>query len=212
VHASGRAGPRGTAPGAPAWTTADGADQHPGGHVPSFIRHDLRWGELALTPPVLEVVEACFGEDFKVIYTTGTVNQAGYRGVQWHSDGHLSQWGVFADIMPRLVTLWMLSEWTADNGGTWVVPRSHLADTIPEESFTPEQVGAPHPEAVHVVGPPGAVFFFDSRVWHSTAPNYTRSPRTAMTVRYAPSWIATRSARAALSCVRARAISQQRHG
>ena len=141
---------------------------------------------------VVDVVARCFGDEWKIIYTTGTVNQVGYDSVLWHNDGHISQWGEFIDIMPRLVTLWMLSDFTTLNGGTLVIPKSHEADTVPEDAWSEERRGrADQRDAVHVIGPAGSVFFFDSRVWHSTARNYTDMPRMAMTVRYAPSWITT---------------------
>ena len=95
------------------------------------------------------------------------------------------------------------------------IPRSHLSDTVPEEAWSDdERVSAHHADAVHVTGPAGSVFFFDCRVWcapplllclpqrlaegsderrrrHSTARNFTATPRMAMTVRYAPNWVAT---------------------
>ena len=132
-----------------------------------------------------------FDDDWKVIYTTATVNQAGYRGVEWHSDGHLTQAGAFIDAMPRLVALFMLSSFTADNGGTWILPASHHADTAPELSWSEAEQASPQEAAVHITGPAGSVFFFDCRTFHSAAPNFTDSPRIAMTVRYSPSWLAT---------------------
>ena len=95
------------------WSPGDDVRAHPGGHIPSFVRHDPRWAELSVRPPVAALVERVFGDEWKVIYTTATVNQAGYRGVEWHSDGHLTQAGAFIDAMPRLVALFMLSPFTA---------------------------------------------------------------------------------------------------
>merc|ERR1712167_528563 len=70
-----------------AWSPADGLEAHPGGHVPAYIRHDLRWGETSLNPRACQVVDACFDDDWKIIYTTGTVNESGFNHVEWHSDG-----------------------------------------------------------------------------------------------------------------------------
>ena len=43
-------------------------------------------GQVEQVEPV-ELVERSIGEDWKIIYTTGTVNQPGFDSVQWHSDG-----------------------------------------------------------------------------------------------------------------------------
>ena len=118
------------------WRAEQGEAAHPGGHVPAFIRHDQRWGAVAMRPPVRSIVERCFADDWKIIYTTGVVNHVGYRDVLWHSDGHLSQWGKFVDIMPRLVTLWMLNDWSAENGGTLVVrPSPSLPPSLPTRAW-----------------------------------------------------------------------------
>src|SRR5262249_40355776 len=59
---------------------------------------------------------------------------------------------------------WMLTDFTADNGATRVVPGSHwrCRAPAPEGEFTGE---------IPVVGPRGAVFIWNGNVWHRNAPS-----------------------------------------
>jgi ectoine hydroxylase-related dioxygenase (phytanoyl-CoA dioxygenase family) len=73
-------------------------------------------------------------------------------------------------------SIWMLSEFTVENGATRVVPGSHreplgqLADPK-----------APHPRQVHLCGPPGTVAVFNGHLWHSACLNRGRAPRANIT-------------------------------
>ena len=75
-----------------------------------------------------------------------------------------------------------------ETDGVYATPS---ADTAPELSWSEAEQASPQEAAVHITGPAGSVFFFDCRTFHSAAPNFTNSPRIAMTVRYSPSWLAT---------------------
>lgn len=67
-------------------------------------------------------------------------------------------------IMPAVVanTMWMLSDFTADNGATEVVPGSHLSGAQPVPG---DQSAYP---IVQACAPAGSVMVFDGRLWHGT--------------------------------------------
>ena len=113
--------------------------------------------------------------------------------LQHHDDAQMQQFGEPIDVMGRLTTLWMLTDFTPDNGATLVVSRSHKpgfkASWSKEDVTSVTGVSPHHPEAVHAVGNAGDVLVFDARLWHSVAPNKTDLPRVYVKLRYAPPWM-----------------------
>jgi ectoine hydroxylase-related dioxygenase (phytanoyl-CoA dioxygenase family) len=67
-------------------------------------------------------------------------------------------------VMPPAVvnTMWMLSDFTADNGATEVVPGTHLAGAQPRPG------DQSHYAIVQACAPAGSVMVFDGRLWHGT--------------------------------------------
>ncbi len=66
---------------------------------------------------------------------------------------------------------WCLDEFTAENGGTRVVPRSHLRRRNPRPSDGDE--------SIPIEAPLGTMMVFESRVWHRTGANVTTSTHRA---------------------------------
>jgi ectoine hydroxylase-related dioxygenase (phytanoyl-CoA dioxygenase family) len=72
--------------------------------------------------------------------------------------------------------MWMVTDFTEENGGTRVVPRSHLSGRQPDPSI-------PHPVAtVAITGPAGSAIAFDGRLWHGAAANKTSQSRFGITM------------------------------
>ena len=68
--------------------------------------------------------------------------------------------------------LWMLVDFTAGNGGTRVVPGSHLFGRQPDKGCNMEAVAAE--------GPAGTALMIDARIWHGTGANVTGGQRLAL--------------------------------
>ena len=81
-------------------------------------------------------------------------------------------------------TIWALTEFTADNGATRIVPGSHT------------QPGHPDPDnesiAVAVEMAPGSVLVMDSQLWHCGGPNTTADQwRLGLNVQYVRGFLRT---------------------
>ena len=63
-------------------------------------------------------------------------------------------------------SLWMLTEFTPENGATRVIPGTHRSGQTPEEAL--EDPAADHPRQKLLLGPAGTVAVFNSHVWHGT--------------------------------------------
>jgi ectoine hydroxylase-related dioxygenase (phytanoyl-CoA dioxygenase family) len=75
-------------------------------------------------------------------------------------------------------SLWMLDDFTADNGATRVVPRSHRWAQSPEAPV--EATHERHPDEVAVIGEAGTCVVFNAHIWHGGTTNRTDRPRRAL--------------------------------
>jgi ectoine hydroxylase-related dioxygenase (phytanoyl-CoA dioxygenase family) len=75
-------------------------------------------------------------------------------------------------------TIWMLDDFTAENGATRVVPGSHRWGRRPQEVLA--DPAAPHPDEILVTGRAGGVVIMNAHAWHGGTANRTARPRLAM--------------------------------
>ena len=75
-------------------------------------------------------------------------------------------------------SIWLLDDFTADNGATRVVPGSHrLTVSVGDVMADP---AAAHPDEVKLIAPAGTVVVFNSHLWHGGTLNRTSQPRRAV--------------------------------
>jgi ectoine hydroxylase-related dioxygenase (phytanoyl-CoA dioxygenase family) len=127
---------------------------------------------LAVKPKALRFARHVLGPDLLLFSFTGNAVAPGTQRGMVHADqGFMPKdtpWPVVFNV------IYMLDDFTEDNGATLIVPGSHRRD--PGE-MTPETFDT---EAVPAVGPAGGALLMESRVWHATGSN-----RTASNVRHA---------------------------
>src|SRR5204863_1400568 len=75
-------------------------------------------------------------------------------------------------------TVWMLDDFTSENGATRVIPGSHKWGRRPQHVL--EDPRAPHPEEILVLGRAGSIAVMNSHAWHGGTANRTAAPRLAM--------------------------------
>jgi ectoine hydroxylase-related dioxygenase (phytanoyl-CoA dioxygenase family) len=75
-------------------------------------------------------------------------------------------------------TVWMLDDFTADNGALRLVPGSHRWRRLPQQELADPR--ADHPGQVLVTGRAGAVVVVNAHAWHAGTANRTARPRTAL--------------------------------
>ena len=76
----------------------------------------------------------------------------------------------------------MVDDFTKKNGGTYILPYSHLFEDKPTEEFFFEN-------AIQIEGKPGDLLIFDSNVWHSSAPNTTNKGRRGIPITISRSFL-----------------------
>ncbi|HET7505613.1 MAG TPA: phytanoyl-CoA dioxygenase family protein [Kofleriaceae bacterium] len=79
-------------------------------------------------------------------------------------------------------TMWALTDFTADNGATRVVPGSHRADRSPQPFGEPVETRAAEMKA-------GSVMVFDGSIWHGGGANRTGERRLGIAMNYCAGWL-----------------------
>lgn len=75
-------------------------------------------------------------------------------------------------------SIWLLDDFTTENGATRVVPGSHNWGKTPREMM--EDPKATHPKEILLTAQVGTVVIFNSHTWHGGTLNRTSKPRRAM--------------------------------
>jgi ectoine hydroxylase-related dioxygenase (phytanoyl-CoA dioxygenase family) len=75
-------------------------------------------------------------------------------------------------------TVWMLDDFTRDNGAIRAVPGTHKLGKLPQDVLT--DLRAPHPDEALITGPAGTVVIMNAHCWHGGTANRTAKPRRAM--------------------------------
>jgi ectoine hydroxylase-related dioxygenase (phytanoyl-CoA dioxygenase family) len=150
---------------------ADGTDYvYEGGAnqwVWSLLRKDELFVELAAEPVVMELMEHLLG--FNFLLSNINVNIAGPGGhpMFLHADQSFlpPPWPPYAIVAN---VMWMLDDFTTENGATRIVPGTHALGRGPD--YGPDDMARP---TVPVVAPSGTAMVFEGRLWHQTGANVT---------------------------------------
>jgi ectoine hydroxylase-related dioxygenase (phytanoyl-CoA dioxygenase family) len=79
-------------------------------------------------------------------------------------------------------SMWALTDFTAENGATRVVPGSHRADRSPQPFGEPV-------ETIAAEMPAGSVMVFDGSIWHGGGANRTNERRLGLAMNYCSGWM-----------------------
>ena len=127
------------------------------------------------TPGILECMEHVLGPDFKLSsVNVRSANPHSACGQPLHADS-----GALADERGYWVcnSVWMLDDFTPDNGSLRIVPGSHRWGRLPQPGETVEGERL-------VTGKAGTVVVMNAHMWHGGTDNHTSQPRRAMHVYY----------------------------
>ena len=127
-------------------------------------------------PRVLEAVRHVIGEDFKLSSLNARSTDPLWAGCQpLHCDA-----GAVADDSGFWVcnTIWLLDDFTAENGATRIVPGTHRSGELPQRALADPQ--AAHPSEMLVLGQAGDVVIMNTHAWHGGTANRTGRARRAL--------------------------------
>ncbi len=126
-------------------------------------------------PRVLAAMRHVLGDSFRLysLNARAALPGQGHQGL--HAD-----YGVPVAAGEYLVcnSIWLLDDFTAENGATRTVPGTHRSGKLPGDVM-PDPTAA-HPDEVLLQAPAGTVVIFNSHLWHGGTQNRTDRPRRAM--------------------------------
>jgi ectoine hydroxylase-related dioxygenase (phytanoyl-CoA dioxygenase family) len=160
----------------------DGGADKPNQRVWMLLNKGKVFRDLMLHPIIDALIGHLLGPDFLVSSFTANIAHPGGEPMVLHTDqGYVGFWTpvpVVANIA------WMLDDFSDANGGTRLVPKSHLdqSATPRSSSFVPSGVTRfpKLEETTGAEGKAGSVLCFDGRLWHGTGANRTDKPRHAL--------------------------------
>jgi ectoine hydroxylase-related dioxygenase (phytanoyl-CoA dioxygenase family) len=127
-------------------------------------------------PRLLACIELVLGSEFK-LSSLNARSANPHNGVSQplHAD-----MGAIADDRGFWVcnSVWLLDEFTPDNGPLRVVPGSHHCRQLPQDAL--DDPLAPHPDEVTLTAPAGSVIVMNAHAWHGGLANQTDRPRRAI--------------------------------
>ena len=132
--------------------------------------------EICFTHPrVLAAMRHILGPEFKLSSLNSRFALPGEGLQALHAD-----WGEAVPPGDFKVcnSIWLLDDFTEENGATRVVPSSHLSGQHPRDSLADPT--APHPDQKLLTAPAGTVVIFNSHTWHGGTLNRSNRPRAGM--------------------------------
>lgn len=131
-------------------------------------------------PRILECMEQVLGPEFKLSsLNMRSANPNSDCAQPLHADS-----GAIADEKGYWVcnSVWMLDDFTPENGAIRMIPGSHRWRKLPQDVLADPR--APQNGEVLVTGPAGTVVVMNAHMWHGATANRTAAPRRAVHVYY----------------------------
>ena len=126
-------------------------------------------------PKVLAGVYHVLGREFKLSSLNGRDALPGQGQQAFHADWPAAFDGKFFSVVN---SIWMLDDFTVENGATRVLPGRHRLAGLPKDYL--DDPLATHPEEVLLLGPAGSVGIFNSHLWHGGTTNRSNLTRRAL--------------------------------
>jgi ectoine hydroxylase-related dioxygenase (phytanoyl-CoA dioxygenase family) len=147
----------------------------------NLLVHGARYEQLAIHERVLPIVEGVLDPGCLASSLSSIDICPGEAAQPLHADDQLIP-------LPKphvsiiCNTMWALTDFTADNGDTRLVPGSHRAERSPQPFGEPA-------ELIAAEMPAGSVLVFDGSIWHGGGANRTAERRIGLAMNYCAGWL-----------------------
>jgi len=143
-----------------AYVYSDGANQR----IWCLFNRGECFIRLAENPQALAIIRTVLGHDALLSNLSANVTGPGGRAMMPHWDQDWAQRPWPYALVAHVI--WMIDDFTEENGATLLTTRSHLA----------ERAGG-GADMVPATGPAGTALIVDGRTWHGTGPNRSAGDR-----------------------------------
>lgn len=167
---------------APRGTQAEGANTL---RIYNLLAKDPVFTAVPTHPAVLPLVERLLDRGCLLSGMTAIDIGPGEGAQPIHGDDLVMSRHLRRPHAPMMVTtMWALTDFTADNGGTLHIPGSHRWEATPFDGEPPEP-----PRPVPLEMPAGSVMVFHGSLWHGGGPNTSDEWRLGINVQYCPGFV-----------------------
>ncbi|MBZ0294041.1 MAG: phytanoyl-CoA dioxygenase family protein [Anaerolineae bacterium] len=174
----------------------DGHDPHKALFYPNFIPDDPLFYNLVDYEKTFPKVWGILGWNIylyhaHLIVTPPNGEAPSDKTFGWHQDSGRVNLEMESHPRPRLslkIAYFLSDTSEAGRGNFWIVPGSHLHDSIERPADGQGQPAG----AVPVLAKPGTAVFFDRRLWHAASPNWSDITRKVLFYGYGYRWIRTK--------------------
>jgi len=147
----------------------------------NLLSRDPAFAQVPLFAPVLALAEQVLDPGLLLSSLTAIEMHPGQGPQPFHADD-----GSIPLPRPHVpltcVAIWALTDFTAENGATRLVPGSHRRDRIPHRGEQPEGV-------VEAVMPAGSVLVYNGSIWHGGGANRSARVRAGIVCNYCAGWV-----------------------
>lgn len=126
--------------------------------------YERDFSNLYMNITVLELVSKILGSNFQLHLQNAIINKPNreHHQTSWHRDLPYQDWVISKPL--AINAFYCLTDFTAENGSTVVLPFSHKIDHFPSERYVKEN-------EEKVIAKAGSVIFFDSMLYHRASYN-----------------------------------------
>jgi ectoine hydroxylase-related dioxygenase (phytanoyl-CoA dioxygenase family) len=168
-----------------------GRDLAPNQRLGHLLNKGQVFRELLHHPAVADEVGAILGRGAYLSSLTAMIMRKGGVAQVLHSDQQFMPFATPVAMVCNVV--WMLVDFTRQNGATRLVPGTHLLPP-PTIRFERDAAGERRliqsdAQAVIAEAPAGSALVFDGRIWHGAGANQTDTPRPAIFSYYCQSYL-----------------------
>lgn len=162
----------------------------------NFLPDDARFVDLIDEEKILPKVWGLLGWNIYLYHAHLVVTPPGggtpdAKTLGWHQDSGRVNLEIESDPRPRLslkVGYFLSDVSEPGRGNFWVVPGSHLDNTLARPAGGEGQPAGARPVLVK----PGSAVFFDRRLWHAASPNWSEVTRKVLFYGYGYRWLRTK--------------------
>ncbi len=140
-----------------------------------LVNKDPIFDQFYTHPRVLAAVQAVVGPELKLSSLNYRAAKPGDGLQKLHVDWHET---VAPGDFKVCNSIWLLDDFSAANGATRIVPKTHLGGVLPQVAL--EDQLASHPDEIILDAPAGTVVIFNSHTWHGGTTNRTDKYRRAI--------------------------------
>ena len=146
----------------------------------NLLVHGPRYEQIPVHPRVLPVVEGVLDRGCLVSSLSSIAILPGETAQPIHADDQLLP--LPKPHVPIVCnTMWALTDFTAANGATRVIPGTHLAADHPEYGR--------HYDSIPAEMPKGSVLVWNGSLWHGGGANTTDRRRVGIAMNYCAGWV-----------------------